>query len=291
MKKSAYHHLRKKWVKKHNEVHEKLLNSHKDILDQLNAKQHIIGALMLATSPFLSITPIINHAIESYAYVNQKPHQPVTNSTLVSELKKTLPPDVRPLTPSEDQALAATLSATMHINVTPELQGIRLNTTYGIIGKEQHLRRYPGDTIYQHIDTNSTLPVSDGVAPGLGAWGYFAPSQAQITQEDILREKYYIAVQTFLSPGWEQNVGRYGLFFKYRKMLVVNPDNGKALVADIADAGPSPLTGKQLGGSPEVMQYLDRVDGAQRGPVLYFFIDDPGDTIPLGPVQYETVFP
>lgn len=68
-------------------------------------------------------------------------------------------------------------------------------------------------------------------------------------------------------------------------MLVVNPQNGKAIVADIADAGPSPWTGKQLGGSPAVMNYLERVDGAQKGPVLYFFINDPNDTIPLGPVQ------
>jgi hypothetical protein len=34
------------------------------------------------------------------------------------------------------------------------------------------------------------------------------------------------------------------------------------------------------------MTYLERVDGSQKGPVLYFFIDDPNDTIPLGPVQY-----
>ncbi len=36
-------------------------------------------------------------------------------------------------------------------------------------------------------------------------------------------------------------------------MLVVNPENGKAIVADIADSGPSPWTGKHFGGSPAVM--------------------------------------
>jgi len=34
-------------------------------------------------------------------------------------------------------------------------------------------------------------------------------------------------------------------------MLVVNPQNGKAIVADIADAGPSPWTGKQLADRPK----------------------------------------
>ena len=126
---------------------------------------------------------------------------------------------------------------------------------------------------------------SYGMAPGLGGWKYFTDSSDQLTRQGIDREKYYIAVQTFLAPGFDQNKQEYLDFFKYRKMLVVNPDNGKAIVADIADAGPSPWTGKQLGGSPEVMNYLERFDGAQRGGVLYFFIDDPNDTIPLGPVN------
>jgi hypothetical protein len=123
------------------------------------------------------------------------------------------------------------------------------------------------------------------MAPGLGAWRYFTDSSGTLTQRDIDREKYYIAVQTFLAPGFDSNPKDYTDFFKYRKMLVVNPQNGKSIVADIADAGPSPWTGKQLGGSPEIMNYLERFDGSQKGAVLYFFIDDPNDTIPLGPVN------
>ena len=68
-------------------------------------------------------------------------------------------------------------------------------------------------------------------------------------------------------------------------MLLVNPENGKAMVTDIGDAGPAEFTGKHLGGSPEVMAYLERQDGAARGPVLYFFIDYPDDTIPLCPIE------
>ena len=106
-----------------------------------------------------------------------------------------------------------------------------------------------------------------------------------MTTQDSAREKYYIAVQTFLSPGFDQRFAEYRDFYKYRKMLVVNPQNGKAVVTDVGDAGPSPSTGKQLGGSPEVMQYLQRVDGAQKGPVLYFFINDPDNKVPLGPID------
>jgi hypothetical protein len=105
-----------------------------------------------------------------------------------------------------------------------------------------------------------------------------------MTQKDIDREKYYIAVQTFLAPGWSEHTREYYNFFRYRKMLVVNPENGKGIVAVIGDAGPAEFTGKHLGGSPEVMQYLDRHDGRAKGPVLYFFINDPEDKVPLGPV-------
>ena len=123
------------------------------------------------------------------------------------------------------------------------------------------------------------------MAPSTGAWGYFSNSHQDMTRQDVLREKYYIAVQTFLSPGFNENVREYMNFFKYRKMFLVNPQNGKAIVADIADSGPAAWTGKQLGGSPEVMKYLERVDGSGRGPVLYFFVDDPENKVPLGPVS------
>ena len=113
----------------------------------------------------------------------------------------------------------------------------------------------------------------------------FAYSAGEMTQKDIDREKYYIAVQTFMTSGYSEHVREYSEFFKFRKVLVVNPQNGKAMVVVIGDAGPAVWTGKQLGGSPEVMSYLERVDGAARGPVLYFFIDDPDDKIPLGPIN------
>lgn len=287
MASSHFTHLKKKWLRKHQVLQKKLLTAHKDVLRNLDSRQHLIATLMLASTPFLSISPAMAEAaLSTYqtTNTNNQTTPPLTRESLSALLSSKLPPVVRVLTPNEENDIAASLSANLHMKITAELQGIRLNRSYGIIGKEQHLRRFPGDSIYDHIDSESNVPVSDGVAPGLGAWGYFASSKEQMTIEDSLREKYYIAVPTFLSPGWNEHIGEYGIFFKYRKMIVINPDNGKAIVADIADAGPAPFTGKNLGGSPEVMQYLERVDGAGRGPVLYFFIDDPHDTIPLGPV-------
>ena len=55
------------------------------------------------------------------------------------------------------------------------------------------------------------------------------------------------------------------------------------MVVVLGDSGPALWTGKTFGGSPEVMQYLKRVDGSQKGKVIVLFIDDPENKIALGP--------
>ena len=283
---SHYQFLAKKWTDRHRDLQSKIFIEHEEAFKWLadNSKQFVIGSLagiMLLTSPILDKIP---QSISSAAAQVKTIDKSVF---LTYDLKKVLPNEVRPLTADEEKNISEILIRDFGFNVTAESDGKRLNTAYGIIGQEQHLARYPGDNMFTHFDSSDQADKywSYGMAPGLGAWRYFTDSSGVLTQKDIDREKYYIAVQTFLAPGFDSNSQEYNDFFKYRKMLVVNPQNGKAVVADIADAGPSPWTGKQLGGSPEVMSYLERFDGAQKGAVLYFFIDDPNDTIPLGPVN------
>ena len=57
-----------------------------------------------------------------------------------------------------------------------------------------------------------------------------------------------------------------------------------AVVAVLGDSGPGTETGKQFGGSPEVMASLGFYPKATRGDVVVLFLDDPADTIPLGPM-------
>jgi len=284
-KKSHYDRLAEKWTDKHKELQAALWTKHGDVLDWFvgRPKQWMLSSLagfLLLTSPgaLTSATKPAN-AQEKFLDLDKK-------TFFLSDLYNVLPQQSRPLTTDEEQKVIAMLTDTYNIKISPEEQGIRLNTNYGYIGEEQHLQRYPGDTMETHFDNpiNAQTYWSSGMAPGLGAWGYFAPSRSQFTREDNEREKYYVAVQTFLSPGYMEHVATYNNFFKYKKVLVVNPNNGKAIVADIADSGPSEWTGKSFGGSPEVMQYLGRVDGAQKGTVFIFFVTDPDNKIPLGPV-------
>lgn len=288
-KKSHYGHLKNKWENRHRETKKTLWGKHKEVLNWFSdyskkvALGSAISGLMFITNPSSVSASNQQQTVVSQAEISKDLDKSVF---LIYDLYHILPDNVRALTPSEEDVVAQTLSRNFGFRVTSELQGKRLNRNYGLIGAEQHLARYPGDNMDAHFDTvdESQNFFSSGMAPGLGAWGYFASSGSSLSQKDKMKEKYYIAVQTFLAPKFNDNIKEYVNFFKYRKMLVVNPNNGKAVVAVIGDAGPAEWTGKHLGGSPEVMNYLERFDGAQRGPVLYFFIDEAGLEIPLGPI-------
>lgn len=182
---------------------------------------------------------------------------------------------------ADERKLTRELSKTLKMDVKEELNGIKLNTNYGVIGYESHLSRYPGDNIGSHLET-SEGKINFGhasMAGGPGAWGYLAPSQKALKARDIEREKYYLVVQTFLSPNWGSPQVKN--WFRHRKMVVVNPENGAVVVGAIEDAGPEPSTGSNFGGSPEVMEALGFSSGGRH--VLMYFIDDPKDQIPLGP--------
>lgn len=291
-KKTHFQKLHQTWKRRHQKLQEKLWAQHGHSLHWLvtNGKQWgatSLGGMLLLSSPaapHLHMSHVSNKLEDNSV--------DLSNSTfLSSDLYGVLPKnEVRPLTDTENEKVIEILRREFGLEVSSELNGKKLNTTYGFIGAEQHLVRYPGDTMYTHFDNSSESMQyqGSGMAPGRGAWGFFANSSTEMTQEDKNREKYYIAVQTFLAPGYGEDTKSYSDFFKYRKMLVVNPQNGRAMVVDIADAGPAPWTGKQLGGSPEVMSYLQRVDGAQKGAVLYYFINDSNDSVPLGPIGIQS---
>lgn len=292
--KSHYEQLKGKWLAKHQTAKKTLHLKHKSAFDWIYEKfpdrkklaSSAIGALMLgqvlpasATLGALSNLNLPNSEIQS--------PQDITRG-LLDEINSTVPEEVRPLDAQEEQKVSEVLSKYFEMDVKPDIGGLRLNRTYGLIGAEQHLMRFPGETMNGHLDEqveNNHFFISSGMAPGRGAWGYFAPSRSEFTPKDKEREKWYIAVQTFEAPNYNERLNDYRGFFKYRKMLVVNTKTGQAIVCDIADAGPAVFTGKHLGGSPEVMYFLGLHKGSRKGPVLYFFINDPDDKIPLGPIQ------
>jgi len=173
------------------------------------------------------------------------------------------------------------LSDMLGFSVTAELEGHRLNHSVGIMGGEQHLRRFPTDTLDQHDAYQES-----GIAPNRGAFGWFTENN-QLTEEAMQREKYYFAVQTLYLPDWNTNHAELKPWYKFRKMIAINPADEMAVVGVVGDAGPALWVQKQFGGSPEVIREAKIWSKAARGRVFLFFVDDPENKIPLGPLDLK----
>ncbi len=235
----------------------------------------LTGSLLFANPSVSKELPVVASIITSLDQDKVDSGKLLSKENFIKSLRSILPESVRPLDRSQEKALEQAILGATGISTKATLEGEHLNTTYGYIGLEQHLMRYPGDFVSY-------------MAPGRGAWGYFAPSKSELTKDDIEREKWYVVVQTLYLPDWNKRLSYLRDWYKYRKVMVVNTVNGNAVVGDIADSGPAAFTGKQFGGSPEVMESLG---GAKytKGAVLVFFVDDPENKVPLGPVDYNNV--
>jgi hypothetical protein len=225
----------------------------------------LAGTLLFAPPILAKNAPTVTNIVKNLADLGETNSDVPKQQTLLSSLQQILPQKVGPLERTQEKTLEQVFSQTTGVDAKATLEGEHLNTTYGYIGAEQHLARYPGDKV-------------PDMAPGLGAWGYVPADE----------EKWYVVVQTLYLPDWEKRLPYLVNWYKYRKVLVVNTLNGNAVVGDIADSGPAAWTGKQFGGSPEVM---DTLGGPRykKGPVIIFFVDDPENKVPLGPVDYNKV--
>lgn len=243
----------------------------------------LTGSLLFATPVVPNNLPSPSSVVKSFSEQKDMGTSVSKQADLLQKIRSILPSKAGPLTRIQEKTLEQVFRETVGISAKATLEGEHLNTTYGYIGAEQHLMRYPGDTMSSHPKTPEH---DEGMAPGRGAWGYFARSKSDLTAEDVQNEKWYVVVQTLYLPDWEKRLNYVRDWYKYRKVLVVNTQNGNAVVADVADSGPAAWTGKQFGGSPEVMNYLGGAN-YKKGAVIVFFVDDPKNQIPLGPVNYN----
>lgn len=244
----------------------------------------LTGTLLFAPPAGLSSLPAPQEIIDSLKDLRINNNTPdLAQKLLVDTLNSSLPERTRPLERNEEKFLEQIFENVVGVKTKANLDGEHLNTTYGLIGAEQHLQRYPGDTIQNHAPF-----FKEGIAPGRGAWGYFAPTKAQLTPLLSETERWYAVVQTLYLPDWNSRQPYLRDWYKYRKVLMVNTKNGNAVVAAIADSGPAAWTGKHFGGSPEVMEYLGG-PRYKKGPVTVFFVDDPENKVPLGPVEYNKI--
>ncbi len=298
--KVPFEYLRNKLKVKHLEVRNKFYEKHPHVekflaernLDLGKIREHsakVLGTGAMTGSLLLSPVQAVKalpppHEIIAKLQTQSLSIPPVApQETLTETMEKILPEKTRPLSREEEKYLERLFDTILGVSARATLEGEHLNTTYGLIGAEQHLRRYPGDTVSGHGEL-----LKEGMAPGLGAWGYFASSRAALTPQLEETEKWYAVVQTLYLPDWNKRQPHLKNWYKYRKVLIVNTKNGQAVVASIADSGPAAWTGKHFGGSPEVMVHLGG-ERYKKGPVVIFFVDDPNNQVPLGPVEYNKI--
>src|SRR3990167_8186664 len=240
----------------------------------LNKAKRILAGATLAGSLLLTSGAEKLKNLEEKPPELRLPYGLVTSQELRMLLKKmltqTVPETSRVLTQEEESTLSELISKTLGIKAVSELNGNRLNHQMGYIGLEQHLPRRANDTL-----AGRNFP-QVGLTSSRGAWGY-VPAD---------KEKYYLAVQTLYLPDWQARLGELRDWYKFRKMVAINPETGAAVVAVIADAGPAKWTGKQFGGSPLVMHDLGFYPKKTKGKIILLFVDDPDDKIPLGPVSH-----
>jgi len=299
-KKLTSEELRTKLKLKHFQARKKLSEKHPKVekffknrgIDPGKIREHsakligagaITGALLLSPPVGAKILPN-SHDIVERLKTSEDINFENPQELLAQSLKVLLPKDPRQLYRNEEKILEQMFEDFLDVKARATLEGEHLNTGYGYIGVEQHLRRYPGDTLLLH---GSGDIIKEGLASGLSAWGYFANSKDEMTSELVGVERWYAVVQTLYLPDWNSRQPYLKNWYKYRKVLIVNTENGKAVVASISDSGPAAWTGKHFGGSPEVMDYLGG-SRYKKGPVIVFFVDDPENKVPLGPVEYSS---
>ncbi|NCT55470.1 hypothetical protein GW755_01360 [bacterium] len=269
-KKSPYHQYKSKLRKHHQKAIKRLKKSYPVVIDSVKNNSLVtIGGALMVSGGLGGAASSGNNLGKEIVMVQE--NQKTSQNDLKNAQDKLLNSEAD-LSEETLKELSFNLSKAYGLTFTHNLDNKRLNTNWGYFGQEQHLYRWPGDNLSSHIQETD-----HGMAPGKGAFGYF---------DNAEQEKYYIATQLHLIPDWNDNWSTLKPFYRFRKVLVYNPVNNKAVIATIGDAGPAKWTGKQFGGSPELMAYLNMVDGSQKSKALVLFLDGSEyDDVPLGPIS------
>lgn len=176
------------------------------------------------------------------------------------------------------------LSDILGFTVSANLDNHKLLYSTGIMESLSHLKRFPTDTLEQHSNFHEA-----GIQHNRSAFGWFTTT-SELDQKSIEAEKYYISVPLYYHHDWSSNYTELKQWYKFRKVVVVNPVEQRAVVGVIGTVGPITYTRKQFGGSPELIHSGKIWSPKSAGHVLVLFVDDPKDEVPLGPVFFKQIF-
>ncbi|KUK79889.1 MAG: hypothetical protein XD95_0023 [Microgenomates bacterium 39_7] len=284
-----YSQLMDKLAEKNKEAHDWLCSTFPDQSELADFTKQFMTAVTFAAQVAVTV-PVEAQVQQNLSAMEEKQRNKLLKEITEQELEEIMSKmvgyvnmEVGHLPKEEELYLEQQLSDLLGFEVVAELEGNRLNHSIGIMGGEQHLMRYPGDKLSEH-DTF----LEAGISPQRGAFGWFT-EDGELTEKSIMMEKYYFAVQTLYLPDWNTRHSELKPWYKFRKMIAVNPAEGVAVVGVVGDAGPAMWVKKQFGGSPEVIREAKIWSPQSRGRVILFFVDDSEDEVPLGIIDLKEV--
>jgi hypothetical protein len=176
------------------------------------------------------------------------------------------------------------LSDILGFDLVATLDNHKLLYSTGIMQAEPHLKRSPTDTLSKHDNLHEA-----GMNSNRSKFGWFATSQ-ELSKEIIESEKYHVSIPLYFYPDWAEKSKELKSWYKFRKIVIINPAEQIAVVGVIGNIGPNILGRKQFGGSPELIQAGKIWSPHSAGKVLAMFVDDPENTVPLGPINFNQLF-
>ncbi len=247
----------------------------RDWIDQYEAIHALANSSPSSTSVSQKVTQSLLSEKSAAEYIQQISHEEYF--VVIEKLTEIMHTNATQVSPEELLYIEQQLSDLLGFSVTTELDGYRLQSNSGTIGAGQHLKRHPND----HLDQHSAVKEA-GLSPYRSAYGWLS-SQSPVDELTELREQFWVGVPVSASTNTFQDIQGTIQWFKYRKVLVINPSSQSFVVACIADRlvdTPS----RQFLGSPELIRSLNCWNPGSFGKVLIFFVEDESNQIPLGPV-------
>lgn len=173
------------------------------------------------------------------------------------------------------------LSDILGIDLAVSLENQKLLFSTGIMKAVAHLKRSPTDSLEQHTNHHEAE-----ISKNRSAFGWFS-SSSNFDLETIEKEKYFITLPLYFHPEWSKDYDLIKKWYKFRKVVVINPHEHIAVVCSVADIGPSTYTRRQFGGSPELIRTGKIWSPKSAGRVLVLFVEDLENTVPYGPIYFD----
>lgn len=171
------------------------------------------------------------------------------------------------------------LSDIFGFEVTSKLDDHKLPFTLGTMAAAPHQRRYPKDKLGEH----NRYPEA-GMTQTRSSFGWMLEA-GQLSATATKQEQYGLSLPLAYLPEWQQDYSQLKDWYRYRKMLVINPFELKAIIASVINIDLVSTLKYQFAGTPELIRAGFIWSPKASGRVLVFFINDEPDNIKVGPIN------